>query len=83
MNELRKYNLNSYVHVALDSKGLEILKDRYSRFNVDIDLDHYKSDKKEGLYKFQFWHFMSIFGEHTNLAYAPFSPQVFLEEKDL
>ena len=82
MNELRKYNLNNYVHVHLDDKGKQIFKDYYIGF-VDVDIDDHKSDKKEGYYKFQFWNFIDIFAGSSCGSYSPYSVEVYLEEKDL
>jgi hypothetical protein len=74
-----KFNLNNYVHVHLDSEGLEILRKYYNITNVD----NWKSNEFPEMHRFQFWEFMDIFGGSSFGSYAPYSTEIFIDKKDL
>lgn len=74
-----RFNLNDYVLIQLNDKGIELLREYY---NSDPEI--YKSDSEPGYYKFQFWEFIDIFGKEMSIgSYPPYSMEVLLYEKDL
>jgi len=79
---MKKYlniNLNNYVHIYLDEKGKQILRDKYNTSEIEM----WKSDKYPDMFKFQFWQFMNIFSNHHCGSYAPFNLNVIVENYDI
>lgn len=64
---MRKFNINKMVKVKLTSKGKEIHKQRYDKYNHSIEYTPPKEDEN-GYSDFQMWELMNIFGEHTSIG---------------
>lgn len=72
-------NLNNRILVWLDEKGKDILK---SYYEIEDDAI-FKSEEKEGFYKFQIWQFMDIFGGKACASYAPYSCVTYIDKNDI
>jgi hypothetical protein len=73
---MKKFNINNYVYVKLNERGKQILSDeRYTA---------HKWPSKEGMYRFQLWEFMNIFGKHLFLGLPSVVEEnaIYFDEKD-
>ena len=76
-------NLNNYVYVRLDERGLQILKKHYT-FNGDVPAnDFLVSTEKPEYHKMQFWQLIDVFGNTACGSYSPYSMGVYIEKKDI
>ncbi|MCH4866834.1 hypothetical protein [Bacillus sp. 1006-3] len=57
---MKELNLNQYVYAKLNEKGKQIIENKHN-------LDRFIGDD-EGVYKFQMWEFMKIFGVHLKMG---------------
>jgi len=72
-----KFNMNQYIYVKLNEKGLDILNRRYG--------DLLKPEPETGYYKFQMWYFNHIFQEAMSIGQDPVveGNNIYFDEKDL
>ena len=71
-----EFNINNYVKVKLNDKGIEILKDRHEELNRRLAMFGGKGFDKfklrvdsEGYYKTQMWSLMEMFGESIGIGF--------------
>jgi hypothetical protein len=73
---MKKFNTNKYVYVKLSERGKQIL---FNKGYAERRLPN-----KEGMYQFQLWEFMHIFGEYMFLGLPPVTEDnvIYFDEKD-
>lgn len=57
---MKELNLNQYVYAKLNEKGKQIIENKHN-------LDRFIGDDV-GIYKFQMWEFMKIFGVYLKMG---------------
>lgn len=68
LSEPNKVNFNQYCNVDLTDYGVQLYY-QYKAANGLLELNNGPDNK--GLYKFQLWHFMQIFGSFMSPGFKP------------
>ena len=85
---MKAFNINSNVLVKMKPKGFEIWKKHYDDI-LPIDQQHplsyyYKQVRDDGLFSFQLWDFIRIFGPHVEMGFdTPIETTIFFNDTDL
>ncbi len=80
-NNLLPFNINHYVLVKLNDRGIEILRKKHDELaKVMPSIGAFKLETDEfGYSKFQLWALMQTFGEHCSLGrVSPFETEILI-----